>query len=347
MIQFKTYPSFSFPVLLLASALVLTACKKYLPEDRETIGIDSDFTQTLYQPVLGRTTLFSNNFYQGSTSFPADFKMVNPRRMNGDAAPELEDVFPVKVWKEAYTGTETSMAEIEKKRQTQYRKLFEIFPHSGQFTMWAEAASNFIRSQPDSGYLFDVELSNSGGRRYFRDLRLRPMKERPYEPSNLDPATGQSLSTGIFPSRISIKGQSRERYLSTGDVRVFIRKRTGDGTPANTLRFMFLDTLYNPIDPAKFSGTDWGNLVHGFNPKMTATDVTYEVAYPIPLAAIRTRYTTPGFPERAAVTFTYPRLGFGGFRDDGMIGLDFAIYEPGDWEIVFAFINDNPKFDND
>lgn len=327
--------------------LLFISCKKYLPEDRESIGIDSDFTQTLYEPVLGRTTLFSNNFYQGSTSFPADFKIVNPRRRNGDAAPELLDVFPVKVWKVAYTGDENSIAEIEAKRELQNRPLFEIFPHSGQFTLWAEGSSNFIRSQPDSGYLFDVELSNSGGRRYFKDLRLRPLKERPYEPSNLDPITGQSLSIGISPSRLNIKGEGKERYLSYGDVRIFIRKRINDENPAHTVRFMFLDTLFNPIDPAKFSSTDWDNLLHGFNKKMTSTDVTYEVAYPIPLAAIKTRYTAPGFPGRAAITFTYPRRGFGGLRDDGMIGLDFAIYEPADWEIVFAFIGDNPKFEND
>lgn len=334
-------------LVVMLAVITLISCEKYLPEDRETVGGDSQFTTTVYEPVLGRTTLYSGNFYQGSTSFPADFKIVNPRKRNGDAAPELTDLFPVKVWKTAYTGTEKSLAEIEAKREVQNRPLLEMFPHSGQIVMWPEAKSSFVRSQPDSGYMFDVEVTNSGGRRYFRELLLKPMKERPYEPSNIDPINGQTLSNGIYPSRAIIKGVSKQRYMFGGDIDVYIRKRTDDTNPNNTLRFMFLDSLYNPMNPALFSSTDWQNLVHGFNMKMTATDVTYEVAYPIPLAAIPTRYTTPGFAGRASVNFTFPRLGYGGFREDGLLGLDFAIYEPGDWEIVFAFKTDNPKFDND
>lgn len=334
-------------ITVIVATIALISCKKYLPEDRETVGADSQFTITVYEPVLGRTTLYSGNFYQGSTSFPAEFKIVNPRRRNGDAAPELTDMFPVKVWKEPYTSDEKSLAEIEEKREIQNRPLFEMFPHSGQIVMWPEARANFVRSQPDSGYVFDVELTNSGGRRYFRDLLLKPMKERPYEPSNIDPINGQTLSNGIRASRINIKGISKDRYMGTYDVDVFIRKRTDDTNPANTLRFMFLDSLYQPINPALFSSTDWENLVHGFDMKMSETDVTYTVAYPIPLAAIPTQYTAQGFAGFASVNFSYPRLGFGGFSDNGYIGLDFAIYEPGDWEIVFAFKTDNPKFAND
>ena len=347
--KIKSTISFSTGAAFMMAAVIVTlaSCKKYLPEDRDTVGVDSQFTQTVYEPVLGRNTLFSGNFFQGSTSFPSTFKIVNPRKRNGEPAPELTDVFPVKVWKTAYTGDEKSIAEIEAKREIQNRPLFEVFPHSGQFNMWAEAKANFMKTQPDSCYLFDVELSNSGGRRYYRDMILKPLKERPYEPSNYDAVSGQTLTNGIRPSRGNIKGITSNRYLGGFDIDVYIRKRLDDASPSNTLRFMFLDSLYKPMDPALFSSTDWANLVHGFNMKMTATDVTYDVAYPIPLAAIPTRYTVQGFPGFASVNFTYPRLGFGGFRDDGLIGLDFAIYEPGDWEIVFAFKTDNPKFTND
>ena len=81
--------------------------------------------------------------------------------------------------------------------------------------------------------------------------------------------------------------------------------------------------------------------------KMTDSSVTYDVAYPIPLVNLETRFTSPGSGRLASVKFMFPRLGFGGFRDDGLVRLDFAIYEPGDWEIVFAFKTDNPKFKND
>jgi hypothetical protein len=337
---------------LLAALVVLCtviSCKKYLPEERETVGEDSQFTIENMQPVLGRTTYFPNTFFKGSTTYPSDFKIVNVRRRNGDAAPELTDVFPVKVWKKAYDGTEKTLAEIEGKRQLQYRPIFEINPHSGEFVMWAEARSSFVRSQPDSGYLFDVELSNSGGRRYYRNFKLMPFKERPYEPSNYNAITGQPLSNGIFPSQVNfIKGSSKDRYLSFFDIDVFIRKRIDVTKPGegNTLTFKFLDTLYNPINPSNFATTDWAHLVHGFDMQMTDSSVTYKVAYPIPLVEYPTQFTTPD-GRRANVRFSYSRLGFGGFRENAVFGLDFAIYEPGDWEIVFAFKNDNPKFIND
>lgn len=331
-------------VILMAG---IFSCEQYLPEDRENVGGDSRFTKTVYEPVLGRTTLFSENFFQGSTSYPAQFKIVNVRRRNGDPAPELTENFPVLVWTDNYTGDETSLEEINSKRKIQYRPLLEMFPHSGQIVMWGAANSNFVRTQPDSGYVFDVELSNTGGRRYFRDLYLQPLKERPYEPSNQNHITGQPYSNGVFVSGLNIKGAAKERYLSFRDVDVFVRKRYDVETQGTTLRFMFLDTLYRPMDPDLFSSTDWAHLVHGFNMQKTDTSVVYDVAYPIPLANIPTRYTVPGNPDFAHVQFSFPRLGFGGRADNGLLAFNFAIYEPGDWEIVFAFKTDNPKFNND
>jgi hypothetical protein len=98
------------------AVLAVSACKKYLPKERETVGADSQYTIDTYQPVLGRTTFYTDNFYQGSTTYPSDFKIVNPRRRNGDPAPELTDVFPVMVWKKAYDGNEKSVGEIEAKQ---------------------------------------------------------------------------------------------------------------------------------------------------------------------------------------------------------------------------------------
>src|SRR6218665_159213 len=113
--------------LFLALALVvrLYSCKKNLPDDRLSLGGDSMFTQTVYQPVLGRTTVFAGNFNTASSSVPLDFKILNMRRFNGDDAPELKDYFQVKVWKQAYNGTETSLSAIEAKRATESHRLFE------------------------------------------------------------------------------------------------------------------------------------------------------------------------------------------------------------------------------
>jgi hypothetical protein len=178
-------------------------------------------------------------------------------------------------------------------------------------------------------------------------MRLMPYRERPYEPSNLNAITGQSVANGIYPSVTSnIKGDSTNLSLSAADIDVYIRK-ANDGKPGgNTISFMFLDKYFQPINPNKFALTDWNNLLHGFNVQKTATKVTYDVAYPMPLVQLPTRFTTVD-GRRCSVRFAWARIGFGGFQQEATLGLDFAIYEGGNWEIVFAFKKDNPKFTND
>lgn len=207
--------------LLPILAMVAISCKKNLPEDRLSLGADSRFTQTIYRPVLGRTTVFSGNFNVASSSVPLNFKIINMRRFNGEPAQALLDYFPVKVWKTAYNGTETSLAQIEEKRAIENHQLFEVRPHSGQFVMWGEAKSRFVQAQPDSGYVFDVEVSNSGGRRYFQNMRVNPFRERPYEPSIFDAVSGQATNTNVGASIVSnIRGRRTNRFLNSSDVRV-------------------------------------------------------------------------------------------------------------------------------
>ncbi|WP_316783431.1 DUF5007 domain-containing protein [Pedobacter frigiditerrae] len=328
--------------LMLLSIALITACKKNIPDERLSLGKDSQFTISTYQPVLGRNTLFSDNFFVGSSSVPLDFKIVNMRRFTGEPAPELTEYFPVQVWKSAYDGTEKSIAEIEAKRKTENHQLFEIRQHSGQFLMWNRANSNFVRAQPDSGYVFDVEVSNSGGRRYFKDMKLRPFKERPFEPSNLNPTTGQAISTGVFPSLISnIRGEKTGRFLF--DVEVQFKK---NNAPGNSLSFKFIDSLQQVIDPNKFAATDWANLVHGFNMVKNSDSVKYEVAYPIPLAAYPTKYTT-ATGQQARAVFRYNRQGFGNVMETGLLGMNFNIFEQGNWTIIFWFRTERPKFTNE
>lgn len=86
-------------------------------------------------------------------------------------------------------------------------------------------------------------------------------------------------------------------------------------------------------------------MLHGFNMQMTNEYVQYDVGYPIPLVEIPTPYAPGG--TRAHAELKYSRIGFGGTRVMAGFGLDFAIYRPGDWEIVFLFRTENPKFEND
>lgn len=334
--------------LFLALAISLFGCKKNLPDDRLSLGADSRFTQTVYQPVLGRATLYAGNFNTASSSVPLDFKIVNMRRFNGEAAPELNDFFPVKVWKEAYRGTETSLAEIEAKRVIENHQLFEIRKNSGQFVMWPEAKSSFIRAQPDSGYVFDVEVSNSGGRRYFQNFVLRPFKERPVEPSTLDPSNGQDIYLGVIAEVSNIRGKRTNRLLGGGDVVVHYRKKPA-GTPGNTghsISFKFVDTLFNTINPDKFNATKWADVVHGFDMVKTSTEVTYQVAYPIPLTNYPTKYTSLN-GAAAQSLFRFDRIGAGNTLQQAVLGLTYQIHEPGDWEVIFWFRTELPKFEND
>lgn len=334
---------FKLCVLPAAALVLIQSCRKNLPEPNLTIASNTQYTQYAYQPVLGRNTLFSNNFQFGNSSRPLDFKIVNMRRFNGDEAPELTTLYPVSVWKEIYNGTEKSLAEIEAKRTVENHPLFEVRPHSGEFIMWSAANSNMVKAQPDSGYVFDVEVSNSGGRKYFQNFRLLPLRERPYEPSPLDPVTGQGTTESVSPSAVNIVGERTGQPLNTrDDVQVLFRK-TGNG---NTLTFKFIDTLSNTIDPNKFATTDWANVVHGFDMVKDASKVTYDVAYPIPCSTYPTRYTT-GSGNQARAIFKFNRQAFGNVLQECYVALNFNIFEKGDWEITFWFKRDKPKFDND
>ncbi|SDD70460.1 protein of unknown function [Mucilaginibacter pineti] len=335
----------AFSILLTGLALLISAtgCLKNLPQDRESIGTDTRFTQTVYAPVLGRNTLFSNNFFVGSSSQPLTFAIINMRNRDGSPAPELTETFPIQVWTQPYLGDEKSIAEIEAKRKVENHPLFEIREHSGQFLMWSAAQSSFVKTQPDSGYVFDVEMSNSGGRRYFRDFRLMPLKERSFEPSTLNAITGLSQHTGLSSSDVgNINGAKTNKILDGNDIEVQFHK-VGAG---NSLTFKFVDSLYNPIDPSSFNLTKWDKLVHGFDMVKTNESVKYTVAYPVPLIAYKTAYTN-AVGDKAHVLFSYDRQGYGNIRQVSSLSLDFAIFEKGDWEITFWFKNESPKFAND
>lgn len=329
--------------LLFLTGLVWS-CDKLFPEERENIGLDSQFSQSVFVPILGRNTTYSA-FFKGSTTFPTEFRIQNIRRRNGEPAPELESVLPVTIWKQAYTGKETSIEELKSKQEVQNRPVLEIVKNSGDIILWNTARSNFIRALPDSGYLFDVEIANSGGRRFFRDFKLMPYRERPTEPSNRDIISGHELSSGVFAATVfNVKGDSTNRYLSSGDISISMKKI--EGSKENKITFRFLDKNGIVMNPALFSKTNWNGLVHGFNPKITNTGVSYDVLYPIPLVNIPTAYTTKD-GALAVVLFSYERVGFGGAIETAFIRFPFAIYEPGSWEVLFQFVTDNPKFSND
>jgi len=339
-------------VLLLTGLICGWGCRKLVPLDKDTIDPSALFITKKFEPVLGRHTMYRNIFNYGQSTLPLQFEIMNMRRFDGSPAPELTDsVYPVMAWKNtaegAYTGLEKSLEEIESKRYTEFHRLFEMRKFSGEILVWPGINTSKLLTQPDSGYKFDVKVSNSGAVSYYYDFRFMPYKSIPYDPNNYDLATGMP-SSPTMPGglgALDIGGIYRSKdnnLMSASEVDVMFN-RMGNG---NTLSFRFLDSAYRPIDPGLFAATDWTRLVHGFDMQQSAAKVTYSVAYPVPVVQLPTRYTNSS-GTRANVHFGFYRVGPGGQGIDAFLNFQFAIYEKGDWEIVFHFKNTSPKFTND
>lgn len=328
--------------------LTLFSCKKLLPENMDALGDDVNYTTREFNPTVGRNQVWENALSIGRNStLPLEFKLINIRDKDGEPATEMTDKFPIKVWKKSYSGEEESLAEIEAKREIEYRTIFEIDKHSGTPMFWNYGNSGWIKTLPDSSYTFDVEISNNGGRRYIRGLKLKPYRERPYEPSIYNEETGIAVNSYVHPSQTnSMYGDRTGSLIFGSDIQVFFYKDEKNTSETSTLTFSVLDSANNYIDVKNFSKTDWEHLVHGFNPVFKDKKVTYEVAYPIPLIKYETQYTnTDG--SRARAHFKYNRIGYGGLLEEAVLGLDFAIFEEGHWEIQFRFRNESPKFEDE
>lgn len=349
---------YGFGVIILFMLVGLAACKKWLPKELGYLSPTAVYTQTTFNPILGRTTVYSLIFNTNSSSTPIHFEITNVRyRATGKPATDLGKEVPVQVWKQAYTGDEKSLAEIEAKRTMENHPIWEVRPESGDLILWASADSSMMKQQPDSGYLFDVVASNSGGTNTYKDMVLDPFREQPYSPYNdRDVLTGQPLKLYPNPADSSafnyvynhpivnnILGDSTDQQIISDSVRVLFHK-TGNGSGnANTITFKFLDKDSVLIDPASFNRTIWDSVLHGFNVRLTKQYVRYDVAYPIPLTKFPTRWTT-GDGSQAHVKFSYDRVGFGGITQISSIEFSFAIYQKGDWEVLFYFHSDTPRF---
>lgn len=355
-------------VTILLAVIIFSGCRKIfdLPKEKDYLSSKLDYTIKDFTAILGRTTLFQGAFSADNSSFPIKFEILNPHFGDGRPANDILTKKQTLVWTAEYTGKETSLAEIEAKRKLEEHSVVEV-RGSGEIVVWNTATSDVVAPRdsivnPQDKRYFDVKVSNSGGTRIIKDLSITPSIERPYFPDNdINPFNGKPNTTTPggkalihnFPTISGMVGESTNQPLTTNDnnkglVYLYIRKVPG-GT-GNSLRFKFLNKDSMAIDPARFNETKWDQIVHGFNMKMTKEYVQYDVAYPIPLAAIPTRYTSGGVDgsgTEAHVEFSYSRLGFGGFREKGTISQDFRIYEKGDWEIVFHFKTVNPKFDNE
>jgi hypothetical protein len=371
--------------VLIASVVAFSGCRKIfnLPDEKNYLSAQADYTQRQFPPILGRTNVFQNAFNSANSSFPITFQIQNTRKGDGTSADYLLTVQPTLVWTAEYTGKETSLAQIEAKRKLEDHKLLEA-RGNGDIVMWYTATPALVRPAdsvvyPQDQCYFDVKVSNSGGTKVIKNLIIVPQRDRPYFPDDdYNKVTGQPLKTlpgggQLIRQYATVQGIRNAtnnlvmdgRSPNSGLVYLYIRKFTDPtGNPAaigHRLRFKFLDRDSVPINPLRFNTTKWLDQVHGFTPDGTQpgsfldnaqTYMEYNVAYPIPLARIPTKFTQGGVNnqtggDRAHAEFSFARTGFGNVRETGRILLDFAIYEKGDWEIVFHFKTANPKFEND
>ncbi|HWK56438.1 MAG TPA: DUF5007 domain-containing protein [Parapedobacter sp.] len=352
---------------ILVAGSILQGCEKMfnLPEEKEYISENINYGSKILEPILGRTNLMGQ-FNADASTMPLTFEIVNARYGDGRPVTDLFQVRPTYVWTAAYDGLETSLEEIEAKRKLEDRPLFEV-RESGQFILWASANSELIEPRPEDTTIlvqetrfFDLKVTNTGGTVYIPDFQFIPWLERPYSPSNdIDPYSGDvardptdpenpNKRDYIRPRLDNVIGEKSNRPLQSNnqikDVVVYIRPFEGGN--GHNLRFKFMDPDDNFIDPDAFNETKWGTLVHGFNIEKTTEYVQYDVAYPIPLVNLQTPYTSSG-GTNASVSFQYSRKGFGGELTYATFGLDFSIFRPGDWEIVFHFRNELPKFEDE
>jgi len=351
---------------LLLTGMIAGGCKKMynLPAEKDYLSSNLNFSNKIFEPILGRTTLMGG-FNSDHSTEPLKFEIVNARYGDGRPMTDLFTEAETYVWTGTYTGYEKSLDEIEAKRKKEKHPLFEI-RRSGEFIMWGASTNELIPPRatdssnfPQNTRYFDLKVSNTGGEMLIKDFQVRPWRERPYEPSNdmniytggvapnpKDP-TNPADRDYIRPFINGVLSTPSEIYMVSNDDRkdivAFIRPFSGGN--GHNLRIKVLDKDSLPINPSTFNETNWKDMIHGFNMQITNEYVQYDVAYPIPLVEIPTTYAPGG--TRARAELRYSRIVFGGRRVISAFGLEFAIYRPGDWEIVFLFRTENPKFEND
>lgn len=336
-------------VLLAVSGLLESCYKKNLPKVGDYMSRDMNFKQDAFTVNLGQDNVFTQIFNADYSSEPLTFNIENVRKFDESPAPNLLEKTEVSLWNDYFTGKETSIAEIEKKQYKEQRPLLDMRAHSGELFFW-RTDSNQVKP---GLYWFDVNVTNDAGSHLFKKLLLNVRLPHPYEPYEFDDSTGVRLPEEeggiIHPSSLSGAVDFLNRELPADSVNVYFHKK---GTAKNTVTFKFYDQDSLPIALTKFNMTQWDSLhfessmtgdfvwPFAFNRKFSqdSLSVTYDIPNPFPaLAAVGT--------DKANIEFSYNRVAFG-TRVNASIGLTFALFEPGEWEIIFKYKID-PKFEDD
>lgn len=345
----KRTQSLFMAMLLLCLGLMGGCYKSGLPEVQDYLSKDMNFKQSSFLVNLGRSNVYTQIFNADYSSEPLNFKIQNMRHFDGSPAPELSVATKTKYWDDYYTGREGSITEIEGKRHAESRPLLDMRENSGELFFWN---TDSTKVKPGI-YFFDVQVSNKVGSHLFENLILNVRLPHPYEPYEFDDSTGLRLPDqegGILhPSSLSGAVDELERELPSDSVVVYFHKKNAD---KNTVTFKFFDADSLPISLTNYNMTEWDSLrfnsaatgdyvwPFAFDRKFSpdSMSVTYDVTNPFPILA-------DVGSDKASISFKYNRISFGK-RVNSSIGLTFALFEPGAWEIIFKY-KINPKFEDD
>ena len=114
-------------IFFLFAGMISGGCKKMydLPEEKDYLSNNLNFSSKIFEPILGRTTLMGG-FNSDHSTEPLKFEIVNARYGDGRPMTDLFAEAETYVWTGTYTGLEKSLDEIEAKRKKEKHPLFEI-----------------------------------------------------------------------------------------------------------------------------------------------------------------------------------------------------------------------------
>lgn len=303
-------------LLFVMGIALLIGCKK-----EEKVGFISPaiaYTTKTLTVVTGRGIIMSAALALDESTKPIEASILSIHDENGKEFTELMNYkVDTYYWTGTPTGLETSLDQINKIRVPIKRPAIDINPTNGQIIIYAEAKDATIF--PQGRYIFDIKVKNSGGELIIKNaltINTTPAGPYSYAFSGVD---------GISGLDVKIEKAS----ASTGPTKLIVKTLKMDGTPIDPKTLLGYDygTAANP------NLKDWHNLGLQKIDKYTEFSDRLEIETPgVPIPVIG------GLPTGNGIPVWSERIDM--YNNSSAIGryfnywFDFAIYEPGTWNIT-------------
>lgn len=302
-------------ILYLFPLLFVGSCKK----NEVATGYISDaikYPTPIVAAVTGRGQIRTQALVIDESTKPLECSIDAIKDTSGNV---LTNLMNYKVntywWKGTPTGLEKSLDEINLLRYSVERPAIDMNPENGQVIIYGEATDTTLF--PKGAYIFDIKVKNTSGEKVFKNaLRINttPAGAYSYQFSGVDRINGIDVT-------FTKKGTTENKLI--------IKTLRKDDTPIDPKTLLGYDygTAANP------NLKDWHNL--GLQKITTYTEFPdrLEIAvagFPIPVIG--------GLPAGQGIPVWGQRIDM--YNNGSAIGkyfnywFDFAIFEPGTWEIV-------------